>query len=238
MDPLLIIPIVIITALLFGFIGWILNTKSGKNSKVIAEERAKQVIADAQKDVSNLKREKLLEVKDEWYKKKTEFDGEVNQKRQKISALEKQLITREENIEKKFDVVIKKEKDNKQFEKEITDLKKVLDSKIIEIQIIESDQNLKLEKISGLTSEEAKKMLMENMVNKAKTEVSHIIKELHDKVKTDAKKEAQKVIVQAIQRTAADHSIETTVSVVQIINDDMKGRIIRSEEHTSELQSL
>src|ERR1039457_4174601 len=110
MDPLLIIPIVIITALLFGFIGWILNTKSGKNSKVIAEERVTQIIADAQKDVSNLKREKLLEVKDEWYKKKTEFDSEVNQKRQKISALEKQLITREENIEKKFDVVIKKKR--------------------------------------------------------------------------------------------------------------------------------
>jgi ribonuclease Y len=72
-------------------------------------------------------------------------------------------------------------------------------------------------------------MLMENMVNKAKTEVSHIIKELHDKVKIDAKKEAQKVIVQAIQRTAADHSIETTVSVVQIVNDDMKGRIIGKE---------
>jgi ribonuclease Y len=229
MDPLLIIPIVIFIALLFGFIGWILNSKSGKNSKVIAEERAKQIIADAQKDVSNLKREKLLEVKDEWYKKKNEFDSEVNQKRQKISALEKQLISREENIEKKFDVVIKKEKDNKQFEKEITDSKKVLDTKIIEVQIIENEQNLKLEKIAGLSSEEAKKMLMENMVNKAKTEVSHIIKELHDKVKIDAKKEAQKVIVQAIQRTAADHSIETTVSVVQIVNDDMKGRIIGKE---------
>src|SRR5664280_547378 len=114
MDPLLIIiSIVIITALLSGFVGWILNTKSGRNSKVIAEEKAKQIIADAQKDVSNLKREKLLEVKDEWYKKKVEFDGEVNQKRQKISALEKQLIAREENIEKKFDVVIKKEKENK-----------------------------------------------------------------------------------------------------------------------------
>jgi ribonuclease Y len=229
MDPLLIIPIVIFIALLFGFIGWILNSKSGKNSKVIAEERAKQIIADAQKDVSNLKREKLLEVKDEWYKKKNEFDGEVNQKRQKISALEKQLISREENIEKKFDVVIKKEKDNKQFEKELADSKKIFDTKIIEIQILENEQNLKLEKIAGLSSEEAKKMLMENMVNKAKTEVSHIIKELHDKVKIDAKKEAQKVIVQAIQRTAADHSIETTVSVVQIVNDDMKGRIIGKE---------
>ena len=106
----------IILSVLSGYLGWVLNSKSGRNSLTIADEKSKQIIADAQKDSNNLKREKLLEVKDEWYKKKVEFDGEVNQKRQKISALEKQLITREENIEKKFDAVIKKEKENKQFE--------------------------------------------------------------------------------------------------------------------------
>jgi ribonuclease Y len=230
MDPLLLfIPIVIILSVLAGYLGWVLNSKSGRNSLAIADEKSKQIIADAQKDSNNLKREKLLEVKDEWYKKKVEFDGEVNQKRQKISALEKQLITREENIEKKFDVVIKKEKENKQFEHEILELKKTIDSKLLEIQKIEAEQNDKLEKISGLSSEEAKRMLMENMVNQAKADVSHIVKEMHDKAKAEAKKEAQKVIVQAIQRTAADHSIETTVSVVQIVNDDMKGRIIGKE---------
>jgi ribonuclease Y len=230
MDPLLLfIPIVIILSVLSGYLGWVLNSKSGRNSLTIAQEKSKQIIADAQKDSNNLKREKLLEVKDEWYKKKVEFDGEVNQKRQKISVLEKQLITREENIEKKFDVVIKKEKENKQFEHEILELKKTIDAKLLEIQRIEAEQNEKLEKISGLSSDEAKKMLMENMVNQAKSDISHTIKEMYDKAKSEAKKEAQKVIVQAIQRTAADHSIETTVSVVQIVNDDMKGRIIGKE---------
>ena len=97
------------------------------------------------------------------------------------------------------------------------------------IKKLEVEQNDKLEKISGLTSEEAKKMLAENMVNQAKIDASQTIKEIHDRAKTDAKKEAQKIIVQAIQRTAADYSIETTVSVVQIQNDEMKGRIIGKE---------
>jgi len=229
MGPVLLIPSVIVLALIFGTLGWILNTKSGKNSVAIAQERAKQIIADSQKETNNLKREKLLEVKDEWYKKKVEFDLEVNQKRQKNSVLEKQLLVREENIEKKFDAVIKKEKDNKQFEKELLDNKRNLDNKLLEIQKLEAEQNEKLEKISGLTSEEAKKMLMENMINQARTDVNHVVKEIHDKAKGEAKKEAQKIIVQAIQRTAADHSIETTVSVVQIVNDDMKGRIIGKE---------
>jgi ribonuclease Y len=205
------------------------NSKIGKKSIASAEERAKQIISEAQKESNNTKREKLLEVKDEWYKKKVEFDTEINQKRQKIGNLEKQLNTREENIEKKFDLVIKKEKENKQVEKELADLKKSIELKLTDIEKLGIEQNARLEKISGLSSEEAKNMLMENMTNTAKTEVSHIIKEIHDQAKSDAKKEAQKIIVQAIQRSAADHSIETTVSVVQITNDEMKGRIIGKE---------
>ncbi|MFZ2865734.1 MAG: ribonuclease Y, partial [Ignavibacteriaceae bacterium] len=111
----------------------------------------------------------------------------------------------------------------------LQDLKLNLDEKTIEIKKLEVEQNDKLEKISGLTSEEAKKMLVENMINQAKIDASQTVKEIHDRAKADAKKEAQKIIVQAIQRTAADYSIETTVSVVQIQNDEMKGRIIGKE---------
>jgi len=229
MDPLLLIPMVIILVFIFFYLGWMFNSKVGKKSIASAEERAKSIVADAQKESNNIKREKLLEVKDEWYKKKVEFDTEVNQKRQKIGNLEKQLTVREENIEKKFDLVIKKERENKQCEKELQELKKNLDLRVVEIQRLESEQNTKLEKISGLTAEEAKKMLMENMVNLAKVDVAHVVKEIHDQAKSEAKKDAQKIIVQAIQRTAADHSIETTVSVVQIQNDEMKGRIIGKE---------
>lgn len=224
-----LIPAVIFLIILFFFLGWHLNSKVGNKSLSAAEERSKQIINDAQKESQNLKREKLLEVKDEWYKKKLDFDNDLNQKKQKYSNIEKQLSAREENIEKKFDLVLKKEKENKQLERELQNIKKDLDLKLVEIQKLEADQNEKLEKISGLSKEEAKKMLMENLVDNAKAESARLIKDLHDKAKADAKKDAQKIIVQAIQRTAADYAVETTVSVVQIQNDEMKGRIIGKE---------
>jgi len=229
MDLIVIIPMLVVLIVLFFYLGWIFNSKVGKKSITAAEEKAEQLIQDAKKETANLKREKLLEVKDEWYKKKIEFDTEVNQKKQKLSNLEKQIQQREENSEKKFDLVLQKEKDLRKLEKQLQDLKVNLDEKSVEIKKLEVEQNDKLEKISGLTSEEAKKMLAENMVNQAKIDAAQTIKEIHDRAKTDAKKEAQKIIVQAIQRTAADYSIETTVSVVQIQNDEMKGRIIGKE---------
>ncbi len=229
LDIIILIPMAVVLVVLFFYLGWLFNSKIGKKSLLSAEEKANQIIADAQKEANNTKREKLLEVKDEWYKKKVDFDSEVNQKRQKISNLEKQLGIREENIEKKFELVIKKEKEIKESDRQISEAQKNLETKTKEINRLEAEQNERLEKLSGLTSEEAKRMLMENMVNQAKTDVAVTVKEIHDQAKTEAKREAQKVIVQAIQRTAADHSIETTVSVVQIQNDDMKGRIIGKE---------
>lgn len=229
MDPLLLIPMAVVLVALFFYLGWLFNSRIGKKSIVSAEERAKQIIADAQKEANNLKREKLLEVKDEWYKKKIEFDNEINQKKQKYANIEKQLSIREENIDKKFDIVIKKEKENRHFEKELQELKKNIERKVIHIKKLEAEQNERLVKISGLTAEEAKQMLMENMVNEARKDASQTMKELVDHAKSEAKKEAQKIIVQSIQRTAADHSIETTISVVQIQNDEMKGRIIGKE---------
>jgi ribonuclease Y len=214
---------------LFFYLGWWFNSKVGKKSIASAEARAEQIIQDAQKEANNLKREKLLEVKDEWYKKKVEFDNEVNQKKQKLANLEKQLITREENSEKRYDLIIQKEREVRKLEKELAELKNSLDQRAEEIKRLEAEQNEKLEKISGLTSEEAKKILINNMIDEAKTDAAQIVKEIYDKAKADAKKEAQKIIVQAIQRTAADHSIESTVSVVQIQNDEMKGRIIGKE---------
>ncbi|HKI77316.1 MAG TPA: ribonuclease Y [Ignavibacteriaceae bacterium] len=229
LDILILIPMAVVLVVLFFYLGWKFNSKIGKKSLLSAEEKAKQIIEDAQKESNNIKREKLLEVKDEWYKKKVDFDNEINQKRQKISNLEKQLSIREENIEKKFDLVIKKEKEIKDTDKELSELKKNLDIRMQEVNKLENETNQKLEKISGLTAEDAKKMLIENVTHQAKIDAAVTVKEIHDQAKADAKREAQKVIVQAIQRTAADHSIETTVSVVQIQNDDMKGRIIGKE---------
>ena len=229
MEVIWIIPMLVVVIVVFFYLGWLFNSKVGKKSAALAEENSKRIVADAEKEAKNLKREKLLEVKDEWYKKKIEFDSEVQKKRQKLGNLEKQLTHREENSEKKFDLVLQKERESKKLEQSLTDQRDNLKTKTQEIEQLALEQNDKLERISGLTSEDAKKMLMENMVNQAKIDSVQMIKEVSDKAKADAKREAQKVIVQSIQRTAADHSIETTVSVVQIQNDEMKGRIIGKE---------
>jgi len=221
--------IVVCSVALSSYMGWVINSKIGKTNVVSAKEKAQRLIEEAEKESKHLKREKLLEVKDEWLKKKQEFDIEVNQKKQKLSNHEKQLETREENLEKKYEIVIQKEKVTKEAEKIIASQKEDLERKHFELDRLVVEQNIRLEKIAGLTSDEAKKMLMENMINRAKTDASHSIKEIRDQAKIDAKKEAQKIVIQAIQRTAVDHSVESTVSVVQIQNDEMKGRIIGRE---------
>jgi len=229
LDPVIIIAIsVLLIVLAFG-LGWIINSKIGKNSIIIAEDKAKKILEEAEKDAKNLKREKILEVKDEWYKKKQEFDTETNTKKQKFANIESKLEKREENLDRKYDLVLAKEKETKNIEALIDRKQEQLKAKEKEVEQLIFEQNIKLEKIATLTAEEAKKMLMENMVNKAKSEAIQQIQRIRDEAMAEAKKSAQKIIVQSIQRTAVDHSVESTVSVVQIQNDDMKGRIIGRE---------
>lgn len=210
-------------------LGWFINSKIGKNNIALAKEKAQKIVEEAEKEAKHIKREKLLEVKDEWLKKKQEFDNEVNSKRQKLQNYEKQLESREDNLEKKYDVVNQREKALKDLEKQLQLQKEEIEKKQEELSRLLVEQNSRLEKIAGLTSEEAKKMLMENMISKAKADAAQMIKEIRDHAKVEAKKEAQKIVIQAIQRTAVDHSVESTVSVVQIQNDEMKGRIIGRE---------
>ncbi len=228
-DLVIVLIVVVASVSLSFFLGWIINSKMGKNSLANAKEQASKVLEEAEKESKHIKREKLLEVKDEWLKKKQEFDNELNQKRQKLVNHEKQLESREENLEKKHELVTQKEKSIKDSEKVIAKQKEDAERKQAELDRLIVEQNVRLEKTAGLTSDEAKKMLMENMINKAKTDASQAIKEIRDQAKVDAKKEAQRIVVQAIQRTAVDHSVESTVSVVQIQNDEMKGRIIGRE---------
>ncbi|KUG25406.1 hydrolase (had superfamily) [hydrocarbon metagenome] len=222
--------IAVAVALILGFfIGWFIQTKIAANTIKNAKAVAKKISEDAEKEAKHLKREKLLEVKDEWLKKKQEFDNEVNNKKQKLSNFEKQLEKREENLEKKIEVITVKEKEFNQKDDELKKMRQDVERKNSEIDRLLIEQNIRLEKIAALTAEEAKKMLMENMINEAKSDASQMIRDIRDHAKVEAKKEAQKIIVQAIQRTAVDHSVESTVSVVQIQNDDMKGRIIGRE---------
>ncbi len=250
-DLIIVILIFLATTVVFSYLGWYINNRFGKKSIAaaeekgreiisLAEERARQIIAsaeervaqllkDAEKEANNIKREKLLEVKDEWYKKKVEFDNEYNSKRQNIQNMEKSLASREDQIDRKIEHVRTKENEIKRIEQSVSDKQRSIRQKEVELEELEKEQNHRLEKIANLTAEEAKTMLMENMVQDARLEAQKLIRDIYEKAKSEAKKEAQKVVVQAIQRTAADYAVESTVSVLNIQSDEIKGRIIGKE---------
>ncbi len=229
MEPYIL---VVLGALIGGgsfFLGWFLNARSGQNKLMSAEERAKKIIEEAEKEAGTAKREKLLEVKDEWYKKKKEFETEVQSRRSKLQAYEKQLTNREENVEKKLDLLGKKESALQATGREIAERQKRLTEREHEVARLIEEENLRLERAAGITREEAKRALHENLVESVKAESAQLLKEMRDTAKVEAKKEAQKAIIQAIQRSAAEHTVENTVSVLNVGSDEMKGRIIGRE---------
>src|SRR6185436_4674617 len=189
----------------------------------------KAILGDAERDATNLKKEKLLEVKDEWYKKKQEYDQDANQKRSKLQSFEKQLESREDNLERKVELVSKKEKDLQTARQSLDERVRHLEEKQAALARLVQEENQKLERIATITGDEAKRQLIENLVHEAKADAGQILKDIRDNAKLEGKKEAQKIIIQAIQRTAADHCVENTVSVLHIQNDEMKGRIIGKE---------
>jgi ribonucrease Y len=175
------------------------------------------------------KRKKLLEVRDEWFRKKQEFEIEVNQIKQKLQSYEKQLLAKEEKLNERADELNKRERELNKVQQQIEEQRKLIEARQKEIDKLIEEQKVQLEKIAGLTRDEAKKILIDSMVAEAKAEAARMIREIREQAKEEAKKEAQKIIVQAIQRTAADHSVETTVTVLHIPNDELKGRIIGRE---------
>jgi ribonuclease Y len=225
----IIIPVAICVIGVSFALGWYVSNHLGKTKIASAEERAKAIITAAEKESANIKKEKLLEVKDEWYRKKQEFEQEANSKRNKLQAFEKQLGGREDNLERKVELVNKKEKDVINQKRVLDDKVKQYEEKHAQISKLIQEENQRLERVSSMSREEAKKLLIENMVNEAKTESAQMLKDVRDNYRLEAKKEAQKIVIQSIQRTAADHCVETTVSVLQIQNDEMKGRIIGKE---------
>lgn len=225
----ILLPLIVVLCGLTFFVGWFLNAKSTKNKLMSADEQAKKIIEDAEKSALTLKKEKLLEVKDEWYRKKQDFDSDYQSKKNKLKAFEKQLVDKEENLEKKLDHVTKKERSLDKTEKDYNQKINTLSSKEDKLDQLLREQNTKLENISGMTADEAKKILMENLLNETKLECTSKLKEIRDEMKLEAKRLAKNLIVQAIQRSAADHSVETTVSVLNIQSDELKGRIIGKE---------
>lgn len=222
MDPIIYIVaagIIVAIGLIVGF-----NITKNKSKEIVktAQEEAKIIKQDADKNAESKKKEAILEAKEEMHKLRNDFEKESRDRRNEIQRLERRIIQREESIDKKSDMLEKREENlnKKQLQVEET---------VANVQELYVKQREELQRLSGLSSEEAKQILLEEINKEIKHEAAIMIKEIETKAKEEADKRAREVITCAIQRCAADHVAETTVHVVTLPNDEMKGRIIGRE---------
>lgn len=212
-----------IIALVFGvLIGYIYRKNVGEKAIGSAEQKAKNLILDAENRSESIKKEALLEAKEEAHRIRSDAERDARERRQEIQRSERRMIQKEESLDRKIENIEKKEENITQKEQSLINKHKELDAAI-------SRQMEELERISGYTVDEAKAILLANTEKEVRHEASVMIKEIESKAKEEADKKAKYIITNAIQRCAADHVAESTVSVVSLPNDEMKGRIIGRE---------
>lgn len=187
-----------------------------------ADEKAREIIDEALRTAETKKREALLEAKEETLKARNDFERETKERRAELQRYEKRVLSKEEALDRKTEALEKKEAKLTAKEAELEKLRQEVDE-------IHTKQLQELEKISGLTSEQAKEYLIKTVEEEVKHETAMLIKDLESKAKEEADKRAKELVVNAIQKCAADHVAEATISVVQLPNDEMKGRIIGRE---------
>lgn len=218
-----------IAAAVFFGLGYFIRKLYAKNKIKNAEDNAKKMLEDAKVEAGKLKHEAELQAKDILLKLRTEFEKETKDRRQELIILEKRLIQKEENLDRKVDILDRKDKDNERKEHAITEKEKLIVSKDKEMERLLQEEKEKLQNISGMTRDEARQLLLKKLEDDVKQEAAIFIKKSDEEAKEKADKEARKIIGLAIQRCAADHTVETTVSVVHLPSDEMKGRIIGRE---------
>ena len=187
-----------------------------------AEEKAREIIDEAMKTAETKKREGLLEVKEEALKNKNELERESKERRNELQKYEKRVLSKEEALDRKSDALEKKESQLASKEDKLNKLR-------LEVESLNEQRVQELERISGLTSEQAKEYLLKTVEDEVKLETAKMVKDLENRAKEEAGKKAKEYVVTAIQKCAADHVAETTISVVPLPNDEMKGRIIGRE---------
>lgn len=226
---LAIFGVLIGTGMFLFLLGYFSRKYSAERKIKSAEKMAKQILEEVKKEQENRRKEVELEAKDLLYKMRADFEKETKERRSELAILDKRLLQKEENIDRKVDILDKKEKDLLDKERLITEREKSFVNKERELQQLINEEKEKLQKISSMTVEEAKRQLFVKLEDEVKREAANTIKKIEDEAKEKADKEARKIIGFAIQRCAADHTVETTVSAVSLPSEDMKGRIIGRE---------
>ncbi|WP_099187629.1 ribonuclease Y [Tepidibacter mesophilus] len=203
-------------------LGYIVRKNIAEKKIGAAEEVSKQIMEKAEKDSETIKKEKLLEAKEESHKMRSEVEKENKERRSELQRYEKRLVHKEENIDRKLQSLESKESN-------LNEKLKAIVKKELDIEEVKTKQIEKLESLSGITSEQAKNIILTNTEKEVRHEMSMMIKEIEVAAKEEAEKKAREIIAYSIQKCSADHVAETTVTVVNLPNDEMKGRIIGRE---------
>ncbi len=216
-------------AAIFVAVGYLARKYLAEKKVERAEALSKKIIAEAEKEAEAKKREADLEAKDELYRARARFEEQTKERRQELLRLERRLGERETNLDRKVDLLEKKERGISERGQQIASREKSLTDRERELRNLLNKEREKLQRISSLSREEARRLLLQRMEEEVRQEAAVRLKRIEDEVKQTAEKKAREIITLAIQRCAADQVTESTVSVVSLPNDEMKGRIIGRE---------
>ena len=222
MNSLIIVATFLISAAVGIVVGMSLRKKIAESKIQGAEQEAKRLVDLAKIEAENMKKEEIIKAKEEIMKSRNELDQEIKERRSEVQKQESRMIQKEENLDRRSDNLEKKERD---LEREYQSL----DNQKQEVVELQEQQSKELQRISGLSKDEAKQFLLSQMEREISTEKAKLIRDLNQKAKEESNKNAKEIISYAIQKCAADHTSETTVSIVNLPSDDMKGRIIGRE---------
>ncbi|MBZ0263735.1 ribonuclease Y [bacterium] len=230
----------IVGMLLGAFVAVLIKIAIDRSHEKTAKDRAKKILDDAnheanrvfeetKKDAEAFKREKELEARDDALALKQKQEDDFNRKYDELRQQEKKLRDREIGLDKRYDRIRQSEREHRDKERELRRAQKSIEGKEERLEILVQEKQAQLEKTAGMTRDEAIAILKEELLDKARRQTAEMVKDMRDKAKLEANREAREIIIQAIQRSAADHAAENTVSVVNLPNDDVKGRIIGRE---------
>jgi len=219
----------ILGALFFFIIGFVLRKYTARMKVKRAEERAKAIVEAAKNDAESRRREAQLEAKDLLLKMRADFEKESKERRKEIAGLERRLAQREESLDRRMDLLDRKDKDIESRIGHLHSKEKEIQKKDQDLSRLLQEEKERLQKVSGMTVDEAKRILMKRLENDVRQEAAYMIKRIEEETRLKADKEARKIVGLAIQKCAADHTVETTISVVNLPTDEMKGRIIGRE---------
>jgi len=224
---------IIITGLIFLVIGVLigraLTGRANRHKEAELEEKANAIIKEAEIQAENIKKDRILEAKEKYLKLKSEFEEEVSRKKQLLITNENKLKQKDQNLSKEFEKLKKKRSEVKELKASLDDQLEVVNLKKAEIEKFNQQKINMLEKISGLSANDAREKLMESLQDEARTKASSAIKDILEEAKLTAPKQAKKIVLETIQRTATEHAIENCVSVFNIESDDIKGKVIGRE---------